>query len=72
MPSMTVTITTEQWARLSAALQRYRNGEEHPGETDLQLARRWLKTRAHSEVWSHEREKQGTDNAVPDFDMEVE
>lgn len=72
MPSMTITITPEKWTRLAAALQQFRDEEEHPGETNEDLARRWFKMQAHGLVWSHERDHQGSDNAVPDFEMEIE
>ena len=71
MPSMTINLTEAQWDRLNPALQKYRDAEEHPAETDRQLALRWLKMMAHGEVWSYERDHQGSDNAKPDFEMEV-
>ena len=72
MPSMTITLTSDQWERLKPAIQRHRNEAEFPGETDIDLARRWILNNAKGEVWSYELTHQGSDNAVPDFEMGVE
>jgi len=72
MPSMTLTISADKWTRLSAALQQFRDEEHYPGETDAELAKRWLRMVGHDLVWSYERDHQGSDNAVGDWDMDVE
>ena len=71
MPSYTITMTETQWARFAPAIQKYRDEEEHPDETDGALGKRWLRMQMFGEVWSHERDHQGSDNAVHDFEMEV-
>jgi len=72
MPRITITITADQWARLQPAIQKHRDEEAFPDETDVALARRWILNHAKGEVWSHELRTKGSDNAVPDFEMGVE
>lgn len=71
MPTTTITLSPERWERLCAALQQFRDPEEYPDETDVQLARRWFRLVAQDVVWAFERDQQGV-SAVPDFDMVVE
>ena len=72
MPSITITITADQWERLQPAIQKHREEQEFPDETDMALARRWILNHAKSEVWTHELRTTGSDNAVPDFTMGVD